>query len=156
MADISSEQIKALLSNPETLERIASMVESFGGSGLSQLLAGSAPESSAPESSAPESDVLPQKEPENAALSESSVPPTKPHAPEAQEAAAMLPAASGISPSAPLGALLSGKGTPDRRITLLKAIRPYVNDAKKERVDGLVRALSVAGLLNNYKNTLLG
>lgn len=92
MADISSEQIKALLSNPETLERIASMVESFGGSGLSQLLAGSAPESSAPES-----DVLPQKEPENAALSESSVPPTKPHAPEAQEAAAMLPAASGIS-----------------------------------------------------------
>lgn len=151
MADISSEQIKALLSNPETLERIASMVESFGGGGLSQLLAGSAPESSAPES-----DVLPQKEPENAALSESSVPPTKPHAPEAQEAAAMLPAASGISPSAPLGALLSGKGTPDRRITLLKAIRPYVNDAKKERVDGLVRALSVAGLLNNYKNTLLG
>lgn len=151
MADISSEQIKALLSNPETLERIASMVESFGGSGLSQLLAGSAPESSAPES-----DVLPQKEPENAALSESSVPPTKPHAPEAQEVAAMLPAASGISPSAPLGALLSGKGTPDRRITLLKAIRPYVNDAKKERVDGLVRALSVAGLLNNYKNTLLG
>ena len=151
MADISSEQIKALLSNPETLERIASMVESFGGSGLSQLLAGSAPESSAPES-----DVLPQKEPENAALSESSVPPTKPHAPEAQEAAAMLPAASGISPSAPLGALLSGKGTPDRRITLLKAIRPYVNDAKKERVDGLVRALSVAGLLNNYKNTRLG
>lgn len=151
MADISSEQIKALLSNPETLERIASMVESFGGSGLSQLLAGSAPESSVPES-----DVLPQKEPENAALSESSVPPTKPHAPEAQEAAAMLPAASGISPSAPLGALLSGKGTPDRRITLLKAIRPYVNDAKKERVDGLVRALSVAGLLNNYKNTLLG
>lgn len=151
MADISSEQIKALLSNPETLERIASMVESFGGSGLSQLLAGSAPESSAPES-----DVLPQKEPENATLSESSVPPTKPHAPEAQEAAAMLPAASGISPSAPLGALLSGKGTPDRRITLLKAIRPYVNDAKKERVDGLVRALSVAGLLNNYKNTLLG
>lgn len=151
MADISSEQIKALLSNPETLERIASMVESFGGSSLSQLLAGSAPESSAPES-----DVLPQKEPENAALSESSVPPTKPHAPEAQEAAAMLPAASGISPSAPLGALLSGKGTPDRRITLLKAIRPYVNDAKKERVDGLVRALSVAGLLNNYKNTLLG
>ena len=151
MADISSEQIKALLSNPETLERIASMVESFGGSGLSQVLAGSAPESSAPES-----DVLPQKEPENAALSESSVPPTKPHAPEAQEAAAMLPAASGISPSAPLGALLSGKGTPDRRITLLKAIRPYVNDAKKERVDGLVRALSVAGLLNNYKNTLLG
>ena len=151
MADISSEQIKALLSNPETLERIASMVESFGGSGLSQLLAGSAPESSAPES-----DVLPQKELENAALSESSVPPTKPHAPEAQEAAAMLPAASGISPSAPLGALLSGKGTPDRRITLLKAIRPYVNDAKKERVDGVVRALSVAGLLNNYKNTLLG
>ena len=126
MADISSEQIKALLSNPETLERIASMVESFGGSGLSQLLAGSAPESSAPES-----DVLPQKEPDNAALSDSSVPPTTPHAPEAQEAAAMLPAASGISPSAPLGALLSGKGTPDRRITLLKAIRPYVNDAQK-------------------------
>ena len=43
MTDISSEQIKALLSKPETLERIASMVESFGGGGLSQVLAGNAP-----------------------------------------------------------------------------------------------------------------
>ena len=74
------------------------------------------------------------------------------------EETAGTPAASGILPSAPLGTLgaFPEKGTPDRRITLLKAIRPYVNDAKKERVDGLVRALSVAGLLNNYKNTLLG
>ena len=63
MTDISSEQIKALLSKPETLERIASMVESFGGGGLSQVLAGNAPESRKPEI-----DVQPQNEAQNTVL----------------------------------------------------------------------------------------
>lgn len=146
MNDISSEQIKALLSKPETLERIASMVESFGGGGLSQVLAGNAPEN----------DVQPQNEAKNTVLSASAG--TQSEKTALLEEPAGTPAASGISPSAPLGTLgaFPEKGTSDRRITLLKAIRPYVNDAKKERVDGLVRALSVAGLLNNYKNTLLG
>ncbi len=146
MNDISSEQIKALLSKPETLERIASMVESFGGGGLSQVLAGNAPEN----------DVQPQNEAKNTVLSASAG--TQSEKTALLEEPAGTPAASGILPSAPLGTLgaFPEKGTPDRRITLLKAIRPYVNDAKKERVDGLVRALSVAGLLNNYKNTLLG
>lgn len=43
----------------------------------------------------------------------------------------------------------------DRRIALLNALRPYINDSKKERVDGLVRAIRVAGVLNQYKGTLL-
>ena len=151
MTDISSEQIKALLSKPETLERIASMVESFGRGGLSQVLAGNAPESRKPEN-----DVQPQNEAKNTVLPASAG--TQSEKTALPEETAGTPAASGILPSAPLGTLgaFPEKGTPDRRITLLKAIRPYVNDAKKERVDGLVRALSVAGLLNNYKNTLLG
>ncbi len=146
MNDISSEQIKALLSKPETLERIASMVESFGGGGLSQVLA----------DNAPENDVQPQNEAKNTVLPASAG--TQSEKTALLEELAGTPAANGISPSAPLGTLgaFPEKGTSDRRITLLKAIRPYVNDAKKERVDGLVRALSVAGLLNNYKNTLLG
>ena len=50
---------------------------------------------------------------------------------------------------------MSGIGS-DKRIALLKAIKPYISDSKKERVDGLVRAISVAGILNNYKGGLFG
>ena len=57
---------------------------------------------------------------------------------------------------APFAASLLSGASGDKRIALLKAIKPYVSDAKKERVDGLVRAISVAGLLNNYKNGLFG
>jgi hypothetical protein len=39
----------------------------------------------------------------------------------------------------------------DKRIALLNAIKPYVSERKKERVDGLVKAISVAGLINNYR-----
>lgn len=44
----------------------------------------------------------------------------------------------------------------DRRIALLQAIKPYINDAKKDRVDSLVKAIGVAGVLNTYTGTLLG
>lgn len=56
-----------------------------------------------------------------------------------------------------LAGMLAGGGIgSDKRIALLKAIKPYVNDEKKQRVDGLVKAISVAGILNNYKGGLFG
>ena len=38
----------------------------------------------------------------------------------------------------------------DRRIALLEAIKPYVSTSKRTKVDGLVKAIGVAGILNNY------
>lgn len=75
--------------------------------------------------------------------------------------AAVVPAGSnlpGNSLSANnLAGMLAGGGIgSDKRIALLKAIKPYVNDEKKQRVDGLVKAISVAGILNNYKGGLFG
>ncbi|MBO4343812.1 MAG: hypothetical protein J5844_04050 [Clostridia bacterium] len=40
----------------------------------------------------------------------------------------------------------------DKRIALLNAIKPYVNERKKERVEGLVKAISIAGLISNYRD----
>ncbi len=79
---------------------------------------------------------------------ESAAPTVSFHPPET------LPAVSeGSLPS--LSAPVFKDTSSDRRIALLNALRPYINDSKKERVDGLVRAIRVAGLLNQYKGTLL-
>ena len=60
---------------------------------------------------------------------------------------------------APLPHLAEGFGNAapkDRRIALLQAIKPYVSDSKKDKVDSLVRAIGVAGLLNNYAGGIPG
>lgn len=44
----------------------------------------------------------------------------------------------------------------DRRIALLQAIKPYVSDTKKDKVDGLVKAIGVAGILSNYAGGMFG
>ncbi|MBP5245465.1 MAG: hypothetical protein J6036_03315 [Clostridia bacterium] len=40
----------------------------------------------------------------------------------------------------------------DKRIALLNAIKPYVSERKRERVEGLVKAISIAGLISNYRD----
>lgn len=60
---------------------------------------------------------------------------------------------------APLAHLAEGFGNAapkDRRIALLQAIKPYVSDSKKDKVDSLVRAIGVAGILNNYAGGIPG
>ena len=138
MSDISNEKIKELLSDPKTVERIASLVGSMGGGGLSALLGSTVAPSQA------KADLLPQESDSPAAL------------PREQASETVMDEKEAFAPTAvPFSENFGRKGD-DRRVTLLKAIRPYVSDAKKERVDGLVRAINVAGLLNNYKNGLLG
>ena len=70
--------------------------------------------------------------------------------------AAVVPAGSNLPGNSLAGMLAGGSIGSDKRIALLKAIKPYVNDEKKQRVDGLVKAISVAGILNNYKGGLFG
>lgn len=70
--------------------------------------------------------------------------------------AAVVPAGSNLPGNSLAGMLAGGGIGSDKRIALLKAIKPYVSDEKKQRVDGLVKAISVAGILNNYKGGLFG
>lgn len=44
----------------------------------------------------------------------------------------------------------------DRRIALLNAIRPYVGESKRARVDGLVKAIGAAEVLSSYTGGLIG
>ena len=56
----------------------------------------------------------------------------------------------------PVANLTKSNAYSDRRIALLQAIKPYINDAKKDKVDSLVKAIGVAGVLNTYTGTFLG
>jgi hypothetical protein len=52
--------------------------------------------------------------------------------------------------------ILPPRNYSDKRIALLQAIKPYISDTKKGKVDSLVKAIGVAGILNTYSGTLLG
>lgn len=142
MAEITGDKIRELLSDPKNIELIANIA----GSGL---LGGLVPTSASP-----------QKAPDAT--------PEQPAIPETEDIAAVtdtvslsesIPTLSGVPPisdfsgKSPLGAL---SGTSDKRIALLKAIKPYVSDSKKERVDGLVKAISIAGVLSGYTGFIFG
>lgn len=139
MSDISSDRIRDLLSDPKNIELIAGIAGTMGATGLLGALSEKPDkENSVPTMAA--HDVIGEK---NEAYE------------SRQEAALTVSEKDAISPLPPL-AFGGGSALPDKRIALLKAIKPYISDAKKERVDGLVRAISVAGILNNYKGGLFG
>lgn len=48
---------------------------------------------------------------------------------------------------------LSPRGKEKERIDLLLSLRPFLREEKKDRVDGLIKALKTAQLINTYKNT---
>ena len=53
-------------------------------------------------------------------------------------------------PSFSLPSIPSGK---DDRIQLLLSIKPFLNDKKRTRVDGLVKALGAARIISSYKDS---
>jgi len=138
MPDVSSDKIKDFLSDPNNVNLIASLASSMSqGSGATAPLPVS---ESAPESFPAEQPDFPDKE----AFPSSSQETTGKAVFSPQETS--LPTLSqGLS-------LLSGMADGDHRVALLKAIKPYVSDDKKSRVDGLVKAISLAGFINNYKD----
>lgn len=124
MSDISSDRIKELLSDPKNLDKIAAMVGSMSGGGLSALLGGS------PGTKA--SDALPAAN----FASENISPPESGEAEDriAEPVESPSPPAvkDAFAPSgAPFAASLLSGASGDKRIALLKAIKPYVSDAKK-------------------------
>ena len=124
--DLSNQKIAELLKNPEIVGMIASLASGFS--------SGSG-ESTASETSSPvEPEILPEQ--------------TEAIEPSARETFTQLQ-------DSPLG--VPGKNAySDRRIALLQAIKPYVSDTKKDKVDGLVKAIGVAGILSNYAGGMFG
>lgn len=148
MADISSDKIRQLLSDPKNIELIAGLAGSMNG-GLLGALAGSTAGKNADSSG---------NHNENNDIKEVSefTDNSEKMASSSEENAVPVSSFDGDVPSFPsFQGFPSGIGS-DKRIALLKAIKPYISDSKKERVDGLVRAISVAGILNNYKGGLFG
>lgn len=139
MSDISSDRIRDLLSDPKNIELIAGIAGTMGATGLLGALS-----------------EKPDKEKSVPTMTARDVIGEKNEAYESGQEAALALSEKENLPSLPPLALGGGSVLPDKRIALLKAIKPYISDAKKERVDGLVRAISVAGILNNYKGGLFG
>ena len=129
-----SDKVNELLSNPEALAKIMQIAQNIGiGTGETQK---AAPAMASPEQS--------QEAPIKAAP-----------APAVQAAAPAsdgLGALSGLLGNASaLAPLLSGTASSDRRVALLKALKPFMTDAKQKRVDNVISAISISSTLNKFK-----
>lgn len=124
--DLTSQKIAELLKNPEIVGMIASLASGFS--------SGSGENSSSAQTVSSEQEMLPEM-------------------PEIPEQSAQEVFAGVAKESFPM----PGRNAySDRRIALLQAIKPYVNDTKKDKVDGLVKAIGVAGILSNYAGGMFG
>ena len=128
--DISNEKISELLKNPEIVGMIASLASGFSSGKSNKEIVQETSES-------PEEKPLAVKEDTVEASSQ------------------VLPEISEVQDNSVMQFSKSSAYS-DRRIALLQAIKPYVNDSKKDRVDSLVKAIGVAGILNNYAGGMLG
>lgn len=139
MPDVSSDKIKDFLSNPDNVNLIASLASSMSsGSGSGNAVSDNA---------GGEAEVhggFSDKDDTDFAM-------PLPETPEKDAISQQMPSVPAISQGL---SLLSGMADGDNRVALLKAIKPYINDEKKSRVDGLVKAISLASLINNYKDDL--
>ena len=124
--DLTNQKIAELLKNPEIVGMIASLASGFS-SGTG--------ESSPIQPSEPSEKDVPQDLPE---VSE----------PASHEVLAQV--------SEQPFQKLNKNAYSDKRIALLQAIKPYVSDTKKDKVDGLVKAIGVAGILSNYAGGMFG
>ena len=124
--DLSNQKIAELLKNPEIVGMIASLASGFS--------SGSGEGNTSEIPSKPEHELLP----EHTGINESD---SQEAFVEVQEPSFTVPGKNAYS---------------DRRIALLQAIKPYVSDTKKDKVDGLVKAIGVAGILNNYAGGIFG
>ena len=142
MADITGDKIRELLSDPKNIELIANIA----GSGLLSGMAPAASQAQKEPDDISERQVTAETEEVAAGTDTVSLPENIP-------ALSQISSLPDFSAKSSLGAL---SGTSDKRIALLKAIKPYVSDSKKERVDGLVKAISLAGVLSGYTGGLFG
>ncbi len=115
MEDNINERLQNLLSNPENLKNIMSMVSSMSGTSTQE----------------------PKKSIENN---------------EEKEAITELVAEATPSTIAENKRESRFSRHDDDRINLLRSLRPFLDDKKQHKVDGLIRALGTAKMINKYKD----
>lgn len=129
-----SDKVNELLSNPEALSKIMQIAQNIG-------IGGNDAPKAAPTMATPSSPVLPQETPSQTA----SAPAVSAAAPASNPLSGLLGSASTLAP------LLSGTALSDRRVALLKALRPFMTDEKQKRVDNVISAISISSTLNKFK-----
>lgn len=129
-----SDKVNELLSNPEALSKIMQIAQNIG-------IGGNDVPKAAPTMATPSSPVLPQETPSQTAPA----PAVSAAAPASNPLSGLLGSASTLAP------LLSGTALSDRRVALLKALRPFMTDEKQKRVDNVISAISISSTLNKFK-----
>ena len=142
----SNDKLSALLSNPESLKLLAGIAKSVLGSGK-------------PAESAPER-VSPSDAGQNTAADVNEAHETTTDRAEENYADSQVRETSyendGRSGSS--GAALNAnaviaapkKSSFDERADLLRSIKPYLKEERRDKVDSIVKALDIAKLINNY------
>ena len=161
MSDFS-EKVNELLSNPESLSKIMQIAQSIGLGGNQAEPAATAmatPPPAAPPPAAPPPAAPPpaQTMSQQTQFAPPQAMPTSAPAPAVQ-AASTVPASDGLGAlsgllgnAGALAPLLTGTASSDKRVALLKALKPFMTDAKQKRVDNVISAISISSTLNKFK-----
>ena len=156
MSDFS-EKVNELLSNPESLSKIMQIAQSIGLGGNQAEPAATAMATPPPAAPPPAAPPPAQTMSQQTQFAPPQAMPTSAPAPAVQ-AASTVPASDGLGAlsgllgnAGALAPLLTGTASSDKRVALLKALKPFMTDAKQKRVDNVISAISISSTLNKFK-----
>ena len=130
-----SEKVNELLSNPDALAKIMQIAQNIG-------IGGNEAPKAAQTMATSSSEVPPQTAPSQI----SQAPAVK-----AASTGDTLGGLSGLLGNAgALAPLLTGTASSDKRVALLKALKPFMTDVKQKRVDNVISAISISSTLGKF------
>lgn len=127
-----NQKLQALLSDPDSLQSILKIAQSFGGMPGSSEPTAASEESKADKADKTEQQASDKDSPEREIPSLGALP-------------ALLSAASSSQPKEP--------SVSDERIRLLLSLRPFLAPPKRQKVDSMIKALSAAQIIARLKDT---
>lgn len=143
--EITPEKITEILSDPQKLALISSLVNGMSANQPKEEFTTSTHQEENLIAKQGENQISPQDE--NAVVQAKNAVDNDPQ-PTPPET---VNAISNIAPL--LSNSIAGKGIYDERINLLKAVRPFLGEGRKEKVDSLIKALGAARIIGTIKGT---
>ena len=130
MEEDFAEKVRKLLSDPESVAKIKQIADGFSANGTSAEKTPSAPA-------------------ENAAPAEAvqAVETPTPAIPDPPVPAAQVPPKTELPSSIKLSTLNSSK---EEKLALLRSVKPFLKEGRREKVDSMIRMISVASLLTGF------
>lgn len=154
MSDFS-EKVNDLLSNPEALAQIMKIAQSLGLGAPAANTAVPNPEPATVQT-ATFSDIpqpTPQPKPAPQAAPTSALP--KSEGSGLSSLASMLSGGGGLGSLSAISGLLgggSGDTGADKRVALLRALKPFMKDGKQKKVDNVLSAITISSALGKMRN----